>query len=318
MHFATSHHYFTFRMKLITTFCILLTSVAFSQTLTPKNIQLYQTELLEVEQSNCDHFPFVKMDLGDSEKTFLIALCEYDITWNDDSNDSEKVEHSFLDLSLKNGEGQEIKPIGKLSADLRLSLINNPKYANVEAREKWGAQELRLGALFVVNKNQKAFTLTFAGHESKAEISKSPLPKSSDFAKVDILETELFNSKVVENSSVKRKIPEATINLSTATGKLLAVKVNLTPQAPNVMGGEIRYIFRPSDFMLNTDKQLLRPIGFLSSNFGIDTIYNISRKSKEELQKASQEITLIFAVAEDYQTGDLLFFGDKKGEVAPK
>jgi len=305
-------------MKLITAFSILLTSVAFSQTLTPKSIQLYQTESLEVEQSSCDHFPFVKMDLGDSEKTFLIALCEYDITWNDDANDSEKIDYSFLDLSLKDGEGQGIKPIGKLSADLRLSLIKNPKYANVTAHEKSGNQELRFGALFVVNENQKSFTLTFAGHETKAEISISPLPKSSDFAKIDILETELFNSKVVENSSVKRKIPEATINLSTATGKLLAVKAKLTPQASNVMGGETRYIFRPSDFMLHTNKQLLRPIGFLSGNFGIDTIYNISRKSKEELQKASQEVTLIFAVADDYQTGDLLFFGDKKGEVAPK
>jgi hypothetical protein len=67
-------------MKLITTFSIFLTSVAFSQTLTPKSIQLYQTKSLEVGQSSCDHFPFVKMDLGDSEKTFLIALCEYDIT----------------------------------------------------------------------------------------------------------------------------------------------------------------------------------------------------------------------------------------------
>jgi hypothetical protein len=308
-------------MKLITTFSIFLTSVAFSQTLTPKSIQLYQTKSLEVGQSSCDHFPFVKMELGDSEKTFLIALCKYDITWNDDANDSEIIDYSFLDLSLKDGEGQEIKPIGELSADLRLSLIKNPKYAKVKALEKGGNQELRFGALFVVNKNQKAFTLTFAGHESKAEISTSPLPKSSDFAKIDILETELFNSKVVENSSVKRKIPEATINLSTAIGKLLAVKVKLTPQAPNVMGGETRYIFRPSDFMLHTNKQLLRPIGFLSSNssnFGIDTIYNISRKSKEELQKASQEITLIFAVADDYQTGDLLFFGDKKGEVALK
>lgn len=320
-------------MKLIALIAIALSPLAFSQSISPKSVKLYQTDTLEAEQSSCDHFPFLKMDLSDSDTTFLIALCEYDITWKDEfgkpSNETntkkdekatppEKLDYSFLDLSLSTPDKKELKAVGELTSDLRLNLINNPKYASVEARENWGAKSIRFGAVFIVNKADKNFTLNFAGQQSQVVVTTDALPQASSFLKVELLETELFDSKMIDSRRIERSIPGAKLSLSTPSGKLLAVKIKVTPTAPNVLGAENRYIFRPSDFMLNIGKLPLRPIGFMNSNFGIDTIYNISRTKLEDFKKVSQELTLVFAVNEDFQTGNLLFLGDQKIEVITK
>ncbi len=319
-------------MKLIALLTLALTSLCFGQSLRHKNIKFYQVDTLEAAQSGCDHFPFLEMDLSESKTIFLIALCEYDILWKDEfgkpSNSTKKddkatppeqINHSFLDLSLTTPDKQELKAIGKFTSDLRLDLIRSPKYAKVEAREEWGATTLRFGALFVVNKADKNFTLNFAGLQNKVEVTAGSPPKPSSYANVQLLETEIFDSKMLDSSRINRSIPDAKLKLSTPSGKLLGVKVQITPTAPNVMGGEYRYIFRPSDFMLDAGQHTLRPIGFIGhGNVNTDSIYNVSRSNLEEFGKTSQELTLIFSISDTFKAGDLLFLNEKKAEVEVK
>lgn len=288
---------------------------AFAQTISPKSIELVKTDLLQAPQSTCDYFPFLQMDLSTSSKTFLIALCEYDIAWSDPENDQEMLEYTFSDLSM-HADDQELRPIGEFTSDQRLSFINNPKYSRVQASERNGSKTLRFGALFIVDKAQSEFTISFAGEETKAKVSATPLPHPSDFAEVEILESKLTDSTKLENSRLKQNIPEVVATLSNPYGTLLLVKTKIVPQSPNVMGGECRYIFRPSDFMLTSEKQILKPLGFLSrDNFGISTIYNLSRKSEDELKTINQELTLVFAVQPDFKSGELIFMNKNKGEV---
>jgi hypothetical protein len=306
-------------IKLILILGTLLPQIITAQKISPKSIQLFKTNSLQAPHAGCDYFPFLQMDLSISSKTFLLAFCEYDITWVDQQNDNEKLEYSFLDLSLSSSDNQKFKPIAEFTADQRLSFTRNLKYARMEAREEWGAKTLRFGALFVVDKSLNNFTISFAGEETQAKVSTEPPPHPSGFAKIEIVESELIDSKKFKNSRLKRNVPEVEVSLSNPYGKLLAIKTDIFPQAPNVMGGEYRYIFRPSDFMLLSEKQILKPLGFLSSdNFGIDTIYNLSRSSNDELKKINRELTLIFAVQPNFKSGNLIFMDKVAGKVTAK
>jgi len=299
--------------------CTLLSQVVSAQKISQKSIKLVKTDFLQAPQSACDYFPFLQMDLSTSSNTFLLVFCEYDITWSDLENDKETLEYSFLDLSLHSSDDQEFKPIGEFTSDQRLRFISNPKYSRVKANERSGSKTLRFGALFVVDKSQNEFTVSFAGEENQAKVSIAPLPHPADFAEIEILESKLIDSTKLENSRLKRNIPEVVATLSNPYGKLLLVKTKISPKSPNVMGGECRYIFRPSDFMLTSEKQILNPLGFVSrGNFGISTIYNLSRNSEDELKTISTELTLVFAVRPDFKTGRLIFMNKVKGEVTIK
>ncbi|MCH2175918.1 MAG: hypothetical protein MK193_09345 [Lentisphaeria bacterium] len=309
-------------MKITTLVLILSTilpQIISAQEISSKSIQLFKTDSLQAPQSDCDYFPFLQMDLSNSSKTFLLAFCEYEITWADQQNDSEQIEYSFLDLSLSSGNNQTFKPIGQFTADQRLSFIRKPKYASVDAKENWGAKTLRFGALFVVDKSINEFTISFAGEKTKTKASEEKLSDPSEFAKIEILECKLIDSTTIKNSRLKRNIPELEVSLSNPFGKLLKVKTTIFPLAPNVIGGEYRYIFRPSDFLLLSEKQVLKPLGFLSNdNFGKSTIYNLSRASNDELKKTNQEITLIFAVKPNFKSGELIFLNKVAGQVSTK
>lgn len=298
---------------------ILITQSLVAQKLTVKSIKLYKSDTIQAPQSSRDNFPFLTMDLKGSTKTFLLAFCEYDITWEDPQNDKEEFEDSFESLSLQSGNGLTFKPIGDFTADQRLSFIRNPKYSDVEAREAWGAKSVRFGALFLVDKSLSDFTISFAGEKTTAKVSKLSPTSPSDFVKIQIIESELIDSTTMEDSRLKRYVPDAKVTLSNPHGKLLTVKTKIYAQAPNVMGGENRYIFRPSDFALTSEKQILEPLGYISSDrFGTDTIYNISRKKIEDLKKVEQELTLVFAVKSTFKSGELIFMDKVKGEAIVK
>lgn len=318
-------------MKHAVLLLLTLSTLGFAQPISPKKIQLFQTNKLEADQSSCDHFPFLSMDLSASPNTFLIAQCEYDIIWKDAAgkpnnnllkketgSEPEQLKFSFLDLKLTSSQGEEIKPVGKMTADLRLSLVSNPKYVRIEARENWGAKTIRFTAVFIAKRSEQAFTLEFAGQSSPLKVSQKKLPTPGDFASIEIIGTELFEEKQLESSRLERKIPGAQLKLAATTGKLLAVKIKLSPNAPNVIGAENRYIFRPSDFMLISGGISLRPIGFFGSNFGTDTIYNISRTELKDFVKSSQELSLVFAVGDSFQSGQLRFLNQNKAEVSVK
>ncbi len=306
-------------IKLALILGVLLPQVVLAQEISPTSIKLFKTDVLQAPQSRSDYFPFVQMDLSKTSKTFLLALCEYDITWADAENDSETIEYTFQDLSLLGPDSEELKPIGEFTADQRLTLKRDPKHSKVKANEKWGAKTLRFGALFVVEKSLNEFTVSFAGKKAKATASTEALPRPSDFAKIEIVESKFINSAELVNSNLKRRIPGLEVTLSSSYGKLLAIKTKVFPQAPNVMGGECRYIFKPSDFMLGSEGQILKPLGtLLNGNFVAGSICNVSRNSVDELKKTSQELTLIFLVQPGFTSGELTFMGDTKGKVSAK
>lgn len=309
-------------IKLAVMLGLLLPQIISAQQIESKSVQLFKTDVLQAPQSECDYFPFLQMDLSHSPKTFLLALCEFEISWDDPENEAEKLEYTFSDLSLFGSDQQEFKPIGDFTADRRLSFIRDPKYSRIKANEKWGAKTVRFGALFVIDQSLSEFTFSFAGKKVKANVSGEPLPHPSDFAEIEIVESELIDSTKIKNSRLKRSVadaPELEVTLSNPYGKLLTVNVKIAPQAPNVMGGEYRYIFRPSDFMLLSEHQILRPLGFLSrDNFGMSTIYNLSRTSADELKTLSQDLTLVFAVQPSFTSGDLIFMDKKTGDVTLK
>jgi hypothetical protein len=296
--------------------CTLLFGDVFAQEITPKSIQLVKTDQLQAPQSACDYFPFLQMDLSDSSNTFLLAFCEYNISWADPDNEQETLKYSFLDLFLEDANGNRFKPVGEFTSDQRLQFTRNLKYAQVQANERSGSKTLRFGALFLVNRSQDQFVISFAGKKSDATASTRPQHQPADFAKFEIIKSELVDSTKLKESRLKRNIPEVAVSLSNPCGKLLFTKIKIRPQLPNVMGGECRYIFRPSDFMLVVDDQILRPLGFLSrNNFGLDTIYNLSRKSEEELKTMDQELTLIFAVSPLFKSGKLFFMNMTQGKT---
>ena len=112
-------------MKITTLVLILSTilpQIISAQEISSKSIQLFKTDSLQAPQSDCDYFPFLQMDLSNSSKTFLLAFCEYEITWADQQNDSEQIEYSFLDLSSTNKKKLTLLFVYKISKCYERSL----------------------------------------------------------------------------------------------------------------------------------------------------------------------------------------------------
>jgi hypothetical protein len=261
--------------------------------------------------------PFSMIDTSDSENTFLVAQCHFDIKWKTPEVDDEELEYSFEDLFLTTDSSDKVLPIGNATMDMRNSLGSRPKYVSLDAREQWKHTQLRFTAIFLVKKSDSNFSINFAGKEYPTTLTQSITPNRSEYAQHEVTNAQLITADKLFTARATEDIPGSKLKLSNDYGNLLAVTVKTTPVLPNVLGGELRYIYRPSDFQLKHEDQVIQPVGFLNDDgrFMTDSIYNISRTDLKEFQKTFFEISAVFAVGKDFKKGKLLFLNHEAAEV---
>jgi hypothetical protein len=257
-----------------------------------------------------DYFPFLKMEVP-APGQFLWVQAEFDIGWLTSGEPAESIKLNFEAVSLLvKGSESPIQPVGSITADGRLTTLNNPSFARIEANESWGAKNLRFGALFVVE-SSKDLVLRFDGIEYPVELQEGEPPTPSSFVDVSVEGVQWVSRQPSGGGNLSRRIPEATVYLDPGDRSLLSVDLVLSPLKPNVIGGENRFVFRPSDFELRAGDSRIEPLGAVNfGKFTEDTIFNISRNTLADLPEAEQRFTLVFEVPPGLKAGELRYFGE--------
>jgi hypothetical protein len=276
----------------------------------------WQSSEITAPDSTRDYNPYSKLVLPDDQR-FGIVLAQFDINWTDIENEKEEIEYSYADILLTLPDGTTIAPIGTVSSDGRIGTFRSPEREDIEAKEKWGAEQLRWGALFILPAADLAQAeLTFLDTTYPVQFSTDPAPHAAESIRVKITSVSRLKAYTSEPGA-ERRIPTASLQLEFPGKGLLQLDLSINALKPNIIGGENRMIFKPSDFSLKTEKGSIEPIGILGSRGQIvrSTIYNISRKSLAELPEATQEMSLLFDVSDDFSAGQLEYFGSPIAEV---
>jgi hypothetical protein len=276
----------------------------------------WQSSEITAPDSTRDYIPNAKLVLPD-DQCFGIVHAQFGINWTDTENEKEEVKYSYADISLTLPDGTTIAPIGTVSSDGRIGTFRSPEREDIEAKEQWGAEQLRWGALFILPATDLGQAeLTFLDTKYPVQFSTDQPPLAAESIRVKI--TSISRLKAHTSApGAERRIPTASLQLKFPGKGLLQLDLSINALKPNIIGGENRMIFKPSDFSLKTQKGSIEPIGILGSRGQIihSTIYNISGKSFAKLPEATQEMSLLFNASDDFSSGQLEYFGSPIAEV---
>jgi hypothetical protein len=300
--------------------CLLIATLwtyANAAELTAPLIQGWQLNEVAAPDSSRDYNPHSKLILPDGQ-CFGLVQAQFSIHWSAADNDKEELEHSYADIMLTLPDGTTIAPIASVSTDGRIGTFSSPEREDIEAKENWGAEQLRWGALFILPSSSiEQAEVTFLDTKYPVDLATNEPPHASESLRVEI--TSINRLKTHTSApGAERRIPAASLKLTFPGKGLLQLDLSINALKPNIIGGENRMIFRPSDFSLKTAHGSIEPTGILGSRGQIirSTIYNISRKSLQELPSANQEMSLLFNAPDDFKTGQLEYFGKAIAEVA--
>lgn len=285
--------------------------------LTNPSVHAWVTESIPSPNPSVDYSPDSRLILPENEQ-FLIVQARFDIEWKDSENEKESLKYHYAQLHIDTAGGEKIVPVAALTSDGRVDTFSNAERKTMEAREDWGAEELRWGALFIVPKSSAEMVkLVFDGQSYPVKVESGAVPHPIEFLKIQSQSTAWLKSSISEAGS-ERRFPSARTQLEFENQGLLCVSLSIHALKPNVLGGENRMIFRPSDFSLKTELGSIEPYGVMGrwGNKVIrNTIYNVSRTSLKELPEAEQIVKLLFKVPAGFTHGDLAYFGRRVSEV---
>lgn len=284
--------------------------------LTNPNIQGWLSDSVPTPDSSSDYSPNSRLTLPEGQQ-FAIVHAQFGLDWTDADDEKEQIEHSYADIRLDLADGTQIAPTAAISPDGRIDTYSSAEREDIEAREDWGAEELRWGAIFILpDSDLNEAKLTFLDQSYPIKFANTQPPHASESIRVKVDSVSRLKSLTSEPGA-ERRFPGASIQLDFEGKGLLQVDLVINALKPNIIGGENRMIFRPSDFSLKTAHGSIEPFGILGSRGQIirSTIYNVSRKSLDELPEAKQEISLLFRASDDFQDGQLEYFGKAIAEV---
>ncbi|CAA6678802.1 MULTISPECIES: hypothetical protein [unclassified Lentimonas] len=284
--------------------------------LTKPSVLGWQMSEITAPDSRSDYNPYSKLILPDDQR-FAIVQARFKIEWADADNEKEELEHSYADIALTLADGTNIAPIASITSDGRIDTFSKPEREDIEAKESRGAEELRWGAIFILpNSTIKQGDITFIDSQYPVEFATTQPPHPSEQIRVEITSTDWLKTNT-SAPGAERRIPDASLKLEFPGKGLFQVELNVHALKPNVIGGENRMIFKPSDFSLKTEHGSIEPIGILGSRGQItrSTIYNISRRSLEDLPEASTDLKLLFKAPDTFEHGQLEYFGKAIAEI---
>ncbi len=285
--------------------------------LTNPEVQGWRSKSIPTPDSTRDYSPHSRLVLPEDQQ-FLIVQARFNIDWTDSENEKEEIEYNYSNIHLDLTDGMQISPIATITPDGRVDTFSKAERKDIKAREDWGAEELRWGAVFILpNKQYNEGVLTFVDQSYPFKFDATPIPHAAESIRVKVDSTEWLKSRTSE-AGAEDRIPSASIQLEFEGTGLLTVDLTVNALRPNVIGGENRMIFRPSDFTLRTAQGSIEPVGILGNRSQIirSTIFNISRRSLNELPKAESKLSLLFKVPDDFQNGHLEYFGKTVAETS--
>lgn len=285
--------------------------------LTNPRVQAWVKESIPSPDPSYDYSPNSKLVLPENEQ-FIIVQAHFGIEWQDSDNEKESLKYNYAQIHIDTGGGEKVVPVAALTSDGRVDTYSRAERETIEAREDWGAEELRWGAIFIVPKpSAEVGKIVFAGKSYPVKVESGTEPHPIEFLKVKVQSTSWLKSSTSEAGS-ERRFPHARTQLEFENKGLLCVDVSIRALKANVVGGENRMIFRPSDFSLKSELGSLQPYGVMGrwGNKVIrNTIYNVSRTSLKELPEAEQKVKLLFNVPAGFTHGNLAYFGKNFEEV---
>ena len=291
------------RFFLLSFLSIMVSFCASAATAKVKKVEGLIPEAFQGPSSGAQLQPF-DLILNQGEKKFVFVYVTMDVTWEEGDK---QLEFTFEDVNLLLESGP-VSPVGSAHADGRLESVSQPKYEKLRAMKDWGNKEIRFCALFHVPVRQeyrlKVLTETVKVPAKQVKTVQQAAIQTEVLGS-QLLDEYAFNTKALNlPADQKRGVLRPTV------GKVLAVRIKVTPNFANTIGADMRVIFKPRDYHLAVGGQIIPLKASVGNRALLDsTIYNISANSQSELQKKSQEVELLYLV-DPKDAAWKLYYGD--------